>query len=54
MNVLHVQPVGDWIEHTEDDDCPCGPDTKFVERGVLIVHHSLDNREANELAEVED
>lgn len=51
---VHVYPVGDLIEHdTEGDQCPCGPTTEPVFRedgsnGWLLVHHSLDGREASE------
>lgn len=51
---FHVFPLGDLIEHqTDSDECPCGPDPEPVERddgsmGWLLVHHSLDGREANE------
>lgn len=53
---LHVHPVGDIIEHDTSDaegNCPCGPEARPVTRedgsvGWLLVHHSLDNREAQE------
>jgi len=56
--VLHVHPQGDLIEHdtsTSEADCACGPETRPVKRGDgsmgwLIVHHSLDGREAGERA----
>ena len=54
MSTVHVVPVGDLIHHpTDGSDCPCGPRTEPVERedgymGWLVVHHSLDGREANE------
>lgn len=44
----------DLIEHdTEGDDCVCGPTAEPVKRedgsvGWVIVHHSLDGREASE------
>lgn len=28
MDVLHVVPLGDLVEHTADDDCCCGPMTR--------------------------
>ena len=48
----HVTPINDLIQHT-DDDCACGPRIEPVPRddgscGWLIVHHSLDGREATE------
>ena len=52
-DTLHVSPVGDLIDHTADDDCPCGPRTEPVQRedgsmGWVVVHHSLDGRESGE------
>ena len=44
----HVMPRGDLIEHGIDEDCPCGPTPQFEAGGVVYVHHSLDNREAQE------
>ena len=54
MATVHVFPVNDIIEHnTDTDDCVCGPTTEPVINddgscGWVIVHHSLDGREANE------
>jgi len=50
---FHVLPVGDVIEHDRSDECVCGTTTRPVERddgsiGWLIVHNSLDGREATE------
>lgn len=45
----HVVPLDDLILHEADGDCLCGPTPKFVEGGGLVViHHSLDGREADE------
>lgn len=46
-------PIGDLIDHTTTDDCPCGPRNQIVERDDgsirwLVIHHSLDAREATE------
>jgi hypothetical protein len=52
--IVHVWPDGDLIEHEiEGDDCPCGPQIEPVpcddgSMGWLIVHNSLDGREARE------
>lgn len=48
----HVVPVMDLIDH-RPTDCACGPRTEAVPRedgsmGWLVVHHSLDGREADE------
>lgn len=56
MATLHVLPVNDLTEHdtdTDTDDCVCGPTIEPViggdgPCGWVIVHHSLDGREANE------
>lgn len=51
---IHVMPVNDLIEHEQVDDlCVCGPAVKPVQRDDgsyrwVIVHNSLDNREASE------
>ena len=52
-DILHVIPLDDLIVHTDDDECLCGPRTEAVFRadgsnGWLIVHNSLDGREASE------
>lgn len=49
MSRQHVYPVNDLIEHEDSDDCICGPDLEFVSGGVVILHHSLDGREALEV-----
>lgn len=52
---IHVVPENDTVEHDDDDDCVCGPQQKCVERddgsmGWVVVHHSLDGRELDEVA----
>ncbi len=47
---LHIKPVGDIVEHTDDDYCVCGPQPEAVKRpdgsiGWLIIHHALDGRD---------
>jgi hypothetical protein len=54
---VHVLPISDQIEHTLDEDCPCGPTTEAVFRddgsnGWLVTHHSLDGREQRETEQV--
>lgn len=44
----HIVPVGDLVEHEVNEDCVCSPTPKFVEGGMLFLHHSLDGREARE------
>lgn len=54
MSTVHTYPGNDLIEHlTDGSACPCGPTIEAVFRedgsnGWLIIHHSLDNREASE------
>lgn len=53
---VHVLPVGDAITHTDTPDCVCGPDVEYADPedgvtypdGPLVIHHSLDGREARE------
>ncbi len=51
-----VVPVDDLIAHDAfSDDCTCGPTSEPVKRddgsmGWVLVHHSLDGREADEPA----
>lgn len=50
---VHVLPVADVVEHPMSDDCVCDPTTEAVQRadgsyGWIVVHHSLDGREATE------
>ena len=53
-DTIHTLPVNDLIEHEDTgDDCPCGPEIVPLKRddgsmGWLIIHHSLDGREARE------
>lgn len=49
---VHVRPVGDLVDHSLDDQCPCGPRWEPVKRedgsvGWVVVHHSLDGREVH-------
>jgi hypothetical protein len=48
---VHVYPLNDEIEHdTDGDDCLCTPDIEEVEGGgIVVIHHSLDGREATEV-----
>lgn len=57
-SVLHVHPRADLIGHEMTGDCACGPQARLVTRedrpdGWLIVHHSLDGREAREREEAQ-
>ena len=54
MNIHHIVPVADVVEHdTSGDDCVCGPrfeevKAESVTMGWLVIHSSLDGREAQE------
>ncbi len=55
MSAVHVYPTRDLIEHDTEhgEDCICGPSVEAAFRddgsnGWVIVHHSLDGREARE------
>lgn len=45
---VHVLPKNDIVEHTQDDECICGPKTTYLDKGKLITHASLDGREIEE------
>jgi hypothetical protein len=52
-NEVHVTPVNDGIEHELTDDCACSPKSLPITRddgscGWVVMHHSLDGREAQE------
>lgn len=54
MTAVHVVPIDDLIAHDRtSEECPCGPTSEPVKRedgsvGWVVVHHSLDGREASE------
>ncbi len=49
---VDVLPLNDSVEHETSDDCVCGPRIEPVEEngvmGWVVVHHSVDGREARE------
>lgn len=55
-DTLHIYPLNDLVAHdtsADEPDCVCGPETRPAPRddgsmGWLVMHHSLDGREANE------
>ncbi len=55
MSVVHVIPVRDLVAHEDDGvDCVCIPEVQYMigccgDSGKLVLHHSLDNREAHEV-----
>ena len=48
---MHIRPLNDLVEH-EWDYCVCVPTPQLVETDHgdewLVIHHSLDGREAHE------
>lgn len=49
--VIHVYPVDDIREHdTAGTACWCAPNLEVEEAAVIVVHNSLDGREAYETA----
>jgi hypothetical protein len=56
VDEAHVVPVNDLVEHDTEGDCVCVPEVRPVPRddgsvAWLVVHHSLDGREAAEQAQ---
>jgi len=50
VTFAHVRPDDDYVEHTESEDCVCGPEVIPVQRedgsyGWVYSHHALDGRE---------
>ena len=53
MTTMHVLPINDLIDHTDSENCICGPTIEPIQHGDgtidwLVVHHSLDGRENHE------
>lgn len=51
--VVHIVPIGDFLEHEHTDECACGPTSEVVIEegrtdGWIVTHHSLDGRESRE------
>ena len=45
----HVVPTGDLVGHEEiRDTCVCGPHVEYFPKGVVVVHHALDGRHADD------
>ena len=58
MTTLHVLPINDLIDHTDSEDCICGPTIESIQHDDgttdwIITHHSLDGRENHENDEAE-
>lgn len=48
MSIVHVLPIDDFRLHIEQSTCECQPRVEVVEGGMIVVHHSWDNREVIE------
>ena len=47
--MVHVTPINDLKEHSEDSTCECNPKCEILENGeILIIHNSYDGREIAE------
>lgn len=45
-NDIHVIPIGDLRDHSENEACWCKPEIKDEDvGGSIIVHNSMDRRE---------
>lgn len=59
MTTMHVLPINDLIDHTDSENCICGPTIEPIQHGDgtidwVITHHSLDGRENHENEEAEE
>ena len=44
--ILHIVPINDLKEHTEESTCECGPEAEILENGdIMIIHNAYDGRE---------
>lgn len=50
--IIHVTPINDLKEHSEDTACECLPRIEVQYNGdIICVHNSYDGREGLELAQ---
>lgn len=47
--MIHILPVGDLKEHTEDTTCECNPKVDFD--NDIVTHNYFDHRELSEEAQ---
>lgn len=44
--ILHIIPIHDLKEHTEESTCECAPEIEILENGdIMIIHNAYDGRE---------
>ena len=46
--MIHIIPIGDLKEHTEQSTCECMPSAEVVNGETIIIHYSYDGREYSE------
>lgn len=42
---LHIIPINDLKEHTQESTCLCAPSVEVVNGEMIFTHHSYDRRE---------
>ena len=42
---MHILPVNDLEEHTEESTCKCSPQVTFENGEMIIIHNYFDGRE---------
>ena len=45
---IHILPINDIKEHTEESTCVCHPSVIFENGEMIIIHNSFDGREKTE------
>ena len=44
--IIHIVPLDDLKEHTDESTCECGPEVEILESGdIMIIHNAYDGRE---------
>lgn len=44
--MIHILPINDLKEHTEDTTCECCPTIEVLEDGdIMVIHNAYDGRE---------
>lgn len=44
--IIHIVPIDDLKEHTDESTCECGPEVEILESGdIMIIHNAYDGRE---------
>lgn len=45
---IHITPINDLKEHTEESTCECCPRLIIEEGEMIFIHNAWDKREENE------